>query len=161
MSRLARDGTTEPVSRDQILRRERGQGNINFPVQLTASRIGNLTRLIRIYSCYMCDHTYYIMHRFLRKGRVRGDKERTTAQVLNIIQKPCDKCLGSTDSLSKTQEGRCYSCLLNAGSADHGRYWLLCKLVFRVGNQYAECMRATTETTTTWSKWSIYTNNLH
>ena len=46
MSRLARDGTAEPVSRDQILRRERGQGNIHFPVQLTTSRIGNLTRLI-------------------------------------------------------------------------------------------------------------------
>ena len=27
MSRLARDGTAEPVSRDQILRRERGQGD--------------------------------------------------------------------------------------------------------------------------------------
>ena len=25
------DGTAEPVSRDQILRRERGQGNIHFP----------------------------------------------------------------------------------------------------------------------------------
>ena len=31
MSRLARDGTAEPVSRDQILKRERGQGNIDFP----------------------------------------------------------------------------------------------------------------------------------
>ena len=31
MSRLTRDGTAEPVSRDQILRRERGQGNIRFP----------------------------------------------------------------------------------------------------------------------------------
>ena len=30
MSRLTRDGVAEPVSRDQILRRERGQGNINF-----------------------------------------------------------------------------------------------------------------------------------
>ena len=39
-------GRAEPVSRDQVLRRERGQGNINFPVQLTTSRIGNLTRLI-------------------------------------------------------------------------------------------------------------------
>ena len=46
MSRLTRDGTAEPVSRDQILRRERGQGNTPFPVQLTTSRIGNLTRLI-------------------------------------------------------------------------------------------------------------------
>ena len=31
MSRLTRDGTAEPVSRDQILRRERGQENINVP----------------------------------------------------------------------------------------------------------------------------------
>ena len=31
MSRLTRDGTAEPNSRDQILRRERGRGNINFP----------------------------------------------------------------------------------------------------------------------------------
>ena len=34
------------VSRDQTLSRERGQGDINLPVQLTTSRIGNLTRLI-------------------------------------------------------------------------------------------------------------------
>ena len=31
MSRLTRDGIAEPVSRDQILRRERGQGIIHFP----------------------------------------------------------------------------------------------------------------------------------
>ena len=31
MARLIRDGTTEPVSRDQILRPERGQGKIQFP----------------------------------------------------------------------------------------------------------------------------------
>ena len=30
MSRLTRDGTAEPASRDQIFRRERGQGNIYF-----------------------------------------------------------------------------------------------------------------------------------
>ena len=30
MGRLTRDGTVEPVSRDQIIRRERGQGNIPF-----------------------------------------------------------------------------------------------------------------------------------
>ena len=29
--RLTRDGTAEPVSRDQILWRERGQENIHFP----------------------------------------------------------------------------------------------------------------------------------
>ena len=31
MSRLTQDRTAEPVSRVQILRRERGQGNVNFP----------------------------------------------------------------------------------------------------------------------------------
>ena len=31
MSRLTRGATAEPVPRDQILRRGRGQGNINFP----------------------------------------------------------------------------------------------------------------------------------
>ena len=31
MSRLTRDGTPEPVLRGQFLRRERGQGDINFP----------------------------------------------------------------------------------------------------------------------------------
>ena len=31
MSRLTRDGTAEPVSRDQILRHARGQGNVHLP----------------------------------------------------------------------------------------------------------------------------------
>ena len=31
MSRLTRDGTAESVSRDQILRHARGQGNVHFP----------------------------------------------------------------------------------------------------------------------------------
>ena len=31
MSGLTRDGTGEPVSRNQILRRERGKGIIHFP----------------------------------------------------------------------------------------------------------------------------------
>ena len=31
MSKLTRDGTAEPVSQDQILRRERGQRIIHFP----------------------------------------------------------------------------------------------------------------------------------
>ena len=31
MSRLTRDGTAEHVPRDQIFRRERGQGIIHFP----------------------------------------------------------------------------------------------------------------------------------
>ena len=55
MSRLTRDGTAEPVSRDQIiLRHARGQGIFIFPIiQLTTSRIGNLTRLIHTLLLYM------------------------------------------------------------------------------------------------------------
>ena len=61
MSRLTRDGTAEPVSRDQILRHLRGPGNIIFPVQLTTSRIGSLTRLIHTL-LYADDHTYIYIH---------------------------------------------------------------------------------------------------
>ena len=61
MSKLTRDGTAEPVSRDQILRRERGQGNVIFSVQLTTSRIGNLTRLIHILAICVTIHTYIMV----------------------------------------------------------------------------------------------------
>ena len=45
---------------DQILRHARGQGNIIFPVQLTTSRIGNLTRLIHTLLYVMTIHTYIL-----------------------------------------------------------------------------------------------------
>ena len=67
MSRLTRDGTADLVSRDQIIRHVRGQGDTHFPCSADhESRIGNLTRLINhiyIYIhtyIYICDdHTYY------------------------------------------------------------------------------------------------------
>ena len=62
---LTRDGTAGPVSRDQILRHARGQGNIIFPVQLTTSRIGNGTRLVHTLLNVITIHTYihtYIYH---------------------------------------------------------------------------------------------------
>ena len=43
MSGLTRDGTAEPLPRDQILRREPRQEKIVFRVQLTTRRIGNPT----------------------------------------------------------------------------------------------------------------------
>ena len=69
MSRLTRDWKAEPVSRDQILRHARGQGNIIFPVQLTTSRIGNLTRLIHTllyvmtieHACVLIRSTWYYL----------------------------------------------------------------------------------------------------
>ena len=68
MSRLTRDGTAEPVSRDQILRHARGQGDIIFPVQLTTSRIGNLTRLIHTLLYVMTIHGSSNIHYKERKA---------------------------------------------------------------------------------------------
>ena len=56
MSRLARDRSAEPVSRDEILRRERGQGNINFPCSTDYVQ-DRQPYPVDPYSCYMCDHT--------------------------------------------------------------------------------------------------------
>ena len=64
MSSLTRDGTTEPVSRDHILRRERGQGNINFPCSADHEQDrqpypANLTLSI-------CDDHKYILRRYFQ-----------------------------------------------------------------------------------------------
>ena len=48
--------TAEPVSRDQTLRRERGQGNIHFPCP--ADHVQDWQPYtVDPYSCHMCDHT--------------------------------------------------------------------------------------------------------
>ena len=52
MSRLTRDGTAEPVSRDRILRRERGQGNIHFPCSADHEQDWQ-PYPVDPYSCYM------------------------------------------------------------------------------------------------------------
>ena len=54
---MTRDGTAEPVSRDQILRRERGQENIHFPRSVDDEQDWQPCP-VDPYSCYMCDHTY-------------------------------------------------------------------------------------------------------
>ena len=58
MSRLTRDGIAEPVSRDQILRHERGQGNIHF--SCSADHVLDWQPYpVDPYSCYMCDYTQH------------------------------------------------------------------------------------------------------
>ena len=55
MSRLTRDGTAEPVSRDQILRHARGQGNIHCPCSADHEQD------CQPYSAIICDdHTYIL-----------------------------------------------------------------------------------------------------
>ena len=59
MSRLTRDGTAEPVSRDQLLRRERGQGNIEF-LCLADHEQDWQPCPVDPYSCYMYVMTIHV-----------------------------------------------------------------------------------------------------
>ena len=59
MSRLTRDGTAEPVSRDQLSGGNGDREKNIFLVQLTTSRIGNLTRLNLLLLYVMTIHTKY------------------------------------------------------------------------------------------------------
>ena len=57
MSRLTREGTAEPVSREKILRYKRGQGFFFF--FCSADHVQDWQPYpFGPYSCYMCDHTY-------------------------------------------------------------------------------------------------------
>ena len=57
MSGLARGGTAEPVSRDQILRHARGQGNIYFPCSADHEEDWQ-PYPVDPYSAICDDHTY-------------------------------------------------------------------------------------------------------
>ena len=73
MSRLTRDGKAEPVSRDQILRHYGDGGIFIFPVQLTTSRIGNLSWLINTLAIRDY-HTYMFLSRICLASE-KSDKE--------------------------------------------------------------------------------------
>ena len=57
MSRLTRDGTAEPVSRDQILRHAREQGNAHFPCSADHEQDWQ-PYPVDPYSAICDDHTY-------------------------------------------------------------------------------------------------------
>ena len=73
MNRLTRDGTAEPVSRDQILRREREQGNGYFPCSADHEQDWQ-PYPVDPYSCYMYVCMYVctvITYSRVRINRVR------------------------------------------------------------------------------------------
>ena len=57
MSKVTRDGTAEAVSRDQSLRRVRGQGNIHFPCSANLKQ-DRQPHPVDSYSAICDDHTY-------------------------------------------------------------------------------------------------------
>ena len=68
---MTRDGTVEPVSRDQILRHVRGQGNIHFPC--SADHEQDLQPYpVDPYSAICDDYTY--IHTYIQQeGKERYD----------------------------------------------------------------------------------------
>ena len=73
MSRLTRDGTAKPVSRDQILRHARGQGNINFPCSADHEQDWQ-PYPVDPYSAICDDHTY--IHTYPPEGHQIGARKR-------------------------------------------------------------------------------------
>ena len=55
---MTRGRTTEPVSRDQMLRREQGQGKKCLPCSADHEQDCNLTRLIYTLAICVTIHTY-------------------------------------------------------------------------------------------------------
>ena len=78
MSKLTLDGTAEPVSRDQILRRKRGQGNIRFPCSADHEQDWQ-PYPVDPYSCYKCDHTTAVAHRAI------GLEPSSWSIVINVM----------------------------------------------------------------------------
>ena len=67
MSRLTRDGTAEPVSRDQILRHAREQGNVHFPCSADHEQDWQ-PYPVDPYSAICDDHTY--IHTYILAARI-------------------------------------------------------------------------------------------
>ena len=83
MSRLTRDGTAEPVSRDQILRHARGQGNVHFPCSADHEQDWQ-PYPVDPYSAICDDHTY--IHTYCRESAGTGP--------VNLKVVPNECCLG-------------------------------------------------------------------
>ena len=72
MTRLTRDGTAKPVSRDQILRREQGRGNINSLCSADHEQVwqfdpvdpysDDYTCILYLYIQQVLVHLYYMYH---------------------------------------------------------------------------------------------------
>ena len=65
MSRLTRGGTAEPVSRDQVLRHLRGQGNIHLPCSGDHEQDWQ-PYAVDPYSAICDNHTYIGLHTYIQ-----------------------------------------------------------------------------------------------
>ena len=86
MSRLTRDGNAEPVSRDQILRHERGQGNTNFPCSADHAQDWQ-PYPVDPHSCCMCISTIHTYSNFLRAVLDISQKATAVKERIDCIDR--------------------------------------------------------------------------
>ena len=82
MSRLTRDGTAEPVSRDQILRHARGQGNVHFPCSADHEQDWQ-PYPVDPYSAICDDHTY--IHTYIHKRKSWLAESQNSVALFNSV----------------------------------------------------------------------------
>ena len=99
MSRLTRDGTAEPVSRNQILRHARGQGNICFPCSADHEQDWQ-PYPVDPYSAICDDHTY--IHTYIHTS---GLVSFCGVALLSSMLLQLFKCAGWTKSIVYTLKG--------------------------------------------------------
>ena len=97
MSRPTRYGTAEPVSRDQILRRERGQGNIRVPCSAEHEQDWQ-PYPVDPYSAIWDDYTYTYL---LIVATIATSRRQSPAYARDLL------VISST--LGKTYNAECYA----------------------------------------------------
>ena len=90
MRRLTRDGTAEPVSRDQILKHVRGQGNIHFPCSAGHEQDWQ-PYPVDPYSAICDDHTYIHTYIHFQESITRMELGRNPVSKHHIQPEYGDK----------------------------------------------------------------------
>ena len=85
MNRLTRDGTAEPVSRDQILRHARGQGNVHFPCSADHEQDWQPSYPVDPYPAICDDHTY-IHNTYILATCLVGDLQNGSTRYWNYLE---------------------------------------------------------------------------
>ena len=93
MNRLTRNGTAEPVSRDQILRHARGQGNVHFPCSADHEQDWQPYPVDPYPYSAICDDHTYIHDRAGLRGYVQFNKYiHTYIHTVSLIPPWEDQC---------------------------------------------------------------------
>ena len=145
MSRLTRDGTAEPVSRDQILRHARGQGNVHFPCSADHEQDWQ-PYPVDPYSAICDDHTYIHSFIYTNVHKIAG-KPHAGKSIYQQYLLLCISVATSTYEGERNKKKRLGGWVRTATAAGiqqadcHQISHLSAHILYLVAvrNQYAEC----------------------